>query len=201
MRTEAGTPGDSGTHTPLVTVSRHTLSGKPRVALAWQSLSSFGVTFPAEKPKHRPPEVVSGPFAKHLPNQHPEETGSRKDRAQQSRGREGPLPESCAPTRETVQELCSCSAPGQRVPGLKSREGTRSGGCEGAQHGAPPQEQPGCESRREGLPPPRRLLRIPEPEHRGRLAVLPNLGLLLPGYFESCSSLAFCRIWQTSVMG
>lgn len=27
------------------------------------------------------------------------------------------------------------------------------------------------------------------------------LGLLLPGYFESWSSLAFCRIRQTSVMG
>lgn len=29
----------------------------------------------------------------------------------------------------------------------------------------------------------------------------PKPGFLQTGYFESCSSLAFCRIWQTSVMG
>lgn len=34
-----------------------------------------------------------------------------------------------------------------------------------------------------------------------QVAALPTLGLLPPGYFESWSSLAFCRIWQTSVLG
>lgn len=34
-----------------------------------------------------------------------------------------------------------------------------------------------------------------------QVAALPILGLLLPGYFESWSSLAFCRILLTSVMG
>lgn len=34
-----------------------------------------------------------------------------------------------------------------------------------------------------------------------QVAALPTLGLLPLGYFESWSSLAFCRIWQTSVLG
>lgn len=46
-----------------------------------------------------------------------------------------------------------------------------------------------------------RLLRVPEARTQGSVSSLPNLGLLPTGYFESWSSLAFCRIWQTSVMG
>lgn len=36
---------------------------------------------------------------------------------------------------------------------------------------------------------------------RAQVNVLLVLGLLLPGYFESWSSLAFCKILQTSEMG
>lgn len=36
---------------------------------------------------------------------------------------------------------------------------------------------------------------------RAQVNVFPVLGLLLPGYFESWSSLAFCKILQTSEMG
>lgn len=46
-----------------------------------------------------------------------------------------------------------------------------------------------------------RLLHVPEARAQGSVASLPNPGLLPPGYCESWSSLAFCRIWQTSVMG
>lgn len=46
-----------------------------------------------------------------------------------------------------------------------------------------------------------RLLRVPEARAPGSVASLPNLDLVPPGYLESWSSLAFCRIWQTSVMG
>lgn len=46
-----------------------------------------------------------------------------------------------------------------------------------------------------------RLLHVPEATVQGSVSSLPNLGLLPAGYFESWSSLAFWRIWQTSVMG
>lgn len=39
-----------------------------------------------------------------------------------------------------------------------------------------------------------------KPGCKAQAAALPNLGSL-SDYFESWSSLAFCRIWQTSVMG
>lgn len=46
-----------------------------------------------------------------------------------------------------------------------------------------------------------RFLCVPGARTQGREASLLNMGLLPLGYFESWSSLAFCRIWQTSVMG
>lgn len=46
---------------------------------------------------------------------------------------------------------------------------------------------------------PLRLAGIPRAQ--GSVSSLPNLGLPPGGYLESWSSLAFCRIWQTSVMG
>lgn len=41
----------------------------------------------------------------------------------------------------------------------------------------------------------------PRSQGTGVSVFSPKLGLLPAGYFESWSSLAFCRIWHTSVMG
>lgn len=73
---------------------------------ARQLLSSFSVTFPMEKPKHQPPEVVSGSFARNPrePRRRPERRGGRE---QQSRGREGPLSAPSAPNLPQPQETTS----------------------------------------------------------------------------------------------
>lgn len=122
----------------------HTLSGRRRVALARQLLSSFGVTFLTEKPKHQPPEVASGPLAKHLPTQHPGGDWKQEWMEPQSRGRERPLPESCAPNRETSSGApFLLSSLGRGSQGRRAKKVPGLGGREGAQHSVPPWEQPG----------------------------------------------------------
>lgn len=167
------------------------------MAWAWQLLSSLSVTVPTEKPKHQPLRW----FLAHLPSTSPE----------QSRGKEGPLPAPAPPVcpgpgnNFGSSALLSCLGKGpqgcraEREPGL--------GGQEGAWHSVPPWEWP------RGTEPSEKAWSFPsgrdptgvsvfqKPGHGPVVASLPNLGLLLPGYFESWSSLAFCRIWQTSVMG
>lgn len=101
--------------------------------------------------------------------------------------------------------------PGARVPGSKRRESQ--GWVVRKGHGTvwprwewPRGTQPGEEAWSGPVPwlslgvgGSHRLLRVPGARAQG--PSLPNLGLSLPGYLESWSSLAFCRIWQTSVMG
>lgn len=138
-------------------------------------------------------------FLAHLPSTSPEQ--SRRDCCQSQR------PQS-AQSQETTSEapaLLSCLGKGpqgcraEREPGL--------GGQEGSWHSVPSWEWPrGTEpSEKAWSSPsgwdPTGVSVFQKPGHRLVVASLPNLGLLLPGYFESWSSLAFCRIWQTSVMG
>lgn len=163
-----------------------------------------------EKPKHQPPEeAVSGSFAKHLPaTRAGEERGSRaaagRDLCQPRVPPIAPAPGNNFRSSGLAQQ------PWQRAPGLKSGEGR----VVRKEHGTvcPPWErhrgrEPGetvwsrpVLQRLLGLG-SHRLLRVPEARTRGTVASLPNLDLVPPGYFESWSSLAFCRIWQTSVMG
>lgn len=162
-----------------------------------------------EKPQHQPPEeTVSGSFAKHLPATRAgeEEGGSRTE------GRDlcqPECPQSAPAPGNNFRSSSLARQPWQRVPGLKSGEGP----VMRKEHGTvcPRWERPrGRESgdiwsgpvlqRLLGLG-SHRLLCGPEARAQGSVSSLPNQDLVPPGYFESWSSLAFCRIWQTSVMG
>lgn len=181
----------------------HTLSGRQGVALAWQLLSSSGVTFLSEKPKHQPQKW----FLAHLPSTSPtstqQETGSRKGWRATEQRQGGSLARIlCPQQRNKFRSSIPAQQLGQRVPELKSKEGTRAwwpgrstAQCThvGAAWVVRAGQKTCCF--------PSGRCTSQEPEDRGHVAVLPNLGLLLSGYFESWSSLAFCRIWQTSVMG
>lgn len=143
----------------------------------------------------------------------PRNQSRRGGRGQQNRGK-GPLPTQSTPNLPQPQETTSgapalLSSLGKGSQGLKSGEGRMMR----KEHGTvcPRWERPrGREScdvwrgpvlqRLLGLG-SHRLLCGPEARAQGSVSSLPNLDLVPPGYFESWSSLAFCRIWQTSVMG
>lgn len=142
----------------------------------------------------------------HLPSTSPpstqEETGSRNGWSHRVEAGSVPCQNPVPPTGKQVQELHSCSAAWAEGP--RAEEQRRYQGLvAGKEHSTvcPRGSSLGCESRREGLPLPLRSLRIPGARAQGVHGCSLQSGPLVPGYFESWSSLAFCRIWQTSVMG
>lgn len=174
----------------------HPLSerGAEGVAWAWQLLSALTVSLCPRRSLSTNPDVVSGSSAKHLPDQ------SRRE--QQSRGRRDlcqPSAPICPGPGNNFRSSSLAQLPGGRVPGWQGREGARAwrSGRSVAQC-APSGSGLGGRSFPEGCDPTGFC--VPEARTQGPVvASLP--GPLRPGYLESWSSLAFCRIWQTSVMG
>lgn len=194
-------------------MKRHTLSDKDRMCdlgLARQLLSSLTVSLAPWRSCSTNPQKKL--FPAHLPSTSPQaEQERRKGAAEQREGTfaNPECPQSAPAPGNNFRNSSLAQQPWQRVPGLKSGEGP----VVRKEHGTvcPRWERPrGRESgdvrsgpvlqRLLGLG-SHRLLCGPEARARGSVSSLPNLDLVPPGYFESWSSLAFCRIWQTSVMG
>lgn len=200
---------DTDTH--LVDEGTHTHSVRDRgcgLGLAWQHLSSLTVSLSPWRSLSTNPQKKL--FLAHLPSTSPQPEQERKGAAEQRREGTFASPERPQPAPgNNFRSSSLAQQPWQRVPGLKSGEGLGSGRsmaqcspwerCRGREPSEKVWSRPVLQCLL-GLG-SHRLPRVPEARKWGSVASLPNLDLVPPGYFESWSSLAFCRIWQTSVMG